>query len=461
MSRVLAFLRAAIPDFLLVLLSSFGTTYALLSAWDATVDMRSQVFLIVGIAALMLAILFLGSLSKRAALISGVVACLCGVAIVGAALSYTPASVSVVSDGFVNDEQGNYLVFALVAVLVPVVSYLLSRRFWGCVVLVALATLICCGVQFLFRDWMASEGGLVAFLASFFGAVCLLVFQRFRANAAKAQHMAKQPFMWAFLFTLAVVGLSVGAGAGIFYGVIEPLGLSTPIIKPFEMRIMRPVIEYTGIYDVVQVENPDIRTSLMGDEETDTNQPYDGGQVPQEDQQQMQATNPLVQFVQSLQIFNDDSWDESVDPQTYDQLKTTLLWVLFAVVAALAAAVGTRIWWRKRRISKLAALPPAKRVAALYEFFRGRFVKLGIKAAPSQTPLEFAFARHNDMQPWDAHTGKVSFVRVTLLYQRAAYGTGDIGEAEYQQVLRYYWAFFKNTHEYVGTLRWLYLFWRV
>lgn len=460
-TRLALFLRSSLPDYVLALLTSFGVAYALYSGFDATMELRSQVPLMLGIPALLLLVMFIGAWSKRAMLVSALATAFVGLVIVGIAAALMPSDVSVISDGAVNDASGNYVIFALIAVFVAIATYLLSRRRWGCVVLVVLATLICCGVQFLFRDWMDSEGGLAAFLVAFVGSVALLIYQQFRASAYKAQHLGKVSFGTGFFFSLAMVALSATVASGVFYGLVQPLNLETSVIKPFEMHILRPVIEYTGIYDAVQVENPNIRTSLLGDEVADTNQPYDGGEVSEDNKQKQNATNPLVQFVQSLNIFDQDNWQEDENPVSYDQLQTTLLWMALGVVAVVTAAVLLRKWWRRRRLAKLAQLPPAKRVNALYRFLRNRFDKLGIKASPSQTPLEFAFARHQDMEPWNQHTGKVNFVRVTLLYQRAAYGTGDISEAEYKQVERYYNEFFNNTHRFVGTSRWLWLFWKI
>lgn len=460
-SRLLLFVRAAAPDYLLVLATSFGVMYALYSGFDATLDLRSQVPLMVAVPALLLLLLFTGAWSKRAVLVSAALTALVSVGVVIVAIFVSPSSVPFIADGAVNDEAGNYAIFALIAVLVPIIVYLLSRRRVGCVVLLVLATLICCGVQFLFRDWMSSEGGLPAFLFSFVGALALLVYQQFRQNVYRAKLAQSPAFGAAFLFSLAAVGLSVACAVGAFFGLVQPLNLETPVIKPFEMHILRPVIEYTGVYDVLQVENPNIRSSLVGEEETDTNEPYDGGEVPQDEQQGQSNSNPLVQFVQSLNIFDENNWNEDTNPVTYNQLRTTFLWVIAGLLLAVMAAVAARLWWRRRRLQKLAALSPAQRVSALYKFLRSRFEKLGITATPSQTPLEFAFARHQDMEPWNRHTGKVNFLRITLMYQRAAYGTGDVSEAEYKQAERYYEEFFANTRRFVGTARWLWLFWKI
>lgn len=461
-SRFATFIRSSLVDCALVLAVVLGVSHALLSSFDATVALRGAFGLQLAIALPMLIILYAGAWSKRSLAPAAAAVVAWAVAALAASAAMMPADVPFFADGFVNDSPGNYPVFVVVMLAVTAVVYLLSRRVPGCAVLAFLVVAVCAGVQFLFRNWLSGEGGAVAFACCLVGSAALLIFQRYRACAYAAEQLSSPAFGRAALFAVAAVGVACAVGGILFACAIQPLGLGTPVIRPFEQNIVRPVIEYTGVYDSVKVENPDLKSSLVGEEEDTTSENTDGGSDPEQtDDPDQGAGSPIAQFIESLQTYSQDSWDEGADPVAYDRLRLGALLAALAVALLAAAVIGARIYWRRVRLRRIADRTPAARVLYLYRFLCGRFAKLGISKPASATPLEFAVARRQDMVPFTRGAGKIDFVRVTLLAQRAAYGTGDVTEAEYAQVERYYRVFFANARREVGTLRWLWLFWKI
>ena len=459
-SRLALFLRSSALDFIMVLVVSVGLDFMLLSGFDATLELRWDLLLQLGAAAIMAGVLFIGAWSKRSVLTSvvGVIVVLACAVALGVAM--TPADVQLFVGGMVNDEEGNYLIFCLVITIVPIMVYLLSRRPWGVAILLVAAVVVCACVQYLFRDWLAEEGGLVAAAITLTGVLTMLVYQSYRQSAFSADRLRTPAFGRAALFSLLVALICVFGGGALFYGIIEPLQLSTPIYKPFELYVIRPIVEYSGVYDDAFVEDPDWTTSLLNDDEEDTSEEAEGGEEPEEEAQEG-ANNPLSTFVQNLTTYSQDNWNAAFSPVSYQTIALGALLGLLAVLLVLLVAVLIKILGRRRRLKKLASRPPSERVVELYDFFCSRFARLGIERSPALTPLEFAYASRKTLVPFTRDTGSVDFVRVTLLYQRGAYGTGDVSEEEYAQVERYYRAFFGNARRYVGMPKWLITFWRM
>lgn len=459
-SRTGLFLRSAIPDFALCCAVAMGVGYAVLSGFDATLGMRGMLGLQFAVVGAMLAVLFAGSWSKGARAASVVGALALVVAVLTAAWAAMPDGVSVMADGGVNDVEGNYVVFATVELAVAVLCYAVSRRPGGAVFLAVAAVLACAVVQYLFRDWLSSEGGMAAFLVVACASLALAVYQRYRAGVASSDRLSSPAFGTALATGLAVAALCLG-GAGLAYvGVIEPLGLGTPVIKPFEHRIVRPVVEYTGAYDQYQVEDPNKFSSLLSDDAEETSQNAEGGASPQEDSEDS-SSSPLTSLVQSLTAFSEDSWSETFDAVTTERPAWTWALAVLGVLAACALVVLARVLWRTVRLRRIERMPAAEQAVRLYEFLAGRFARLGLGRPPQSTPLEYAYDFRRRMVPFTRGTGKVDLVRLTLAYQRAAYGTGDVTEDDLAAMKRYYRAFFGNARRYVGALRWLWKFWRI
>jgi hypothetical protein len=65
------------------------------------------------------------------------------------------------------------------------------------------------------------------------------------------------------------------------------------------------------------------------------------------------------------------------------------------------------------------------------------------------------------MLPFAEGTGGVDFIDVTTTYQDVCYGGVAVGAEEYDGIVAYYKAFFKNARKHVGGLKWLWKFWRI
>ena len=454
------YLRASLFDFIAVAVLSVALGYAVFSGFDSTLALRHDFVLEGAFVSAVLAVLYAGGWSRRARIFSTVGTVVFVLAAVTVAMALAPEGVPVFEGGAVNDVEGNYVIFVVVLSVCAILSYALSRTLGGTVVLVVAACMTCGIVQFLFRGWAQDEGGMFVFIAVLLSSVMLIVYRRYRAGLAKAEVQEGVAFGRAAVLGITAGGVSLLAATLCYGAIIAPLGLSTPVLKPFEHYIVPPVVEYSGTYDEYLVEDPDRHTSLLNEKEDETTQNAAGGSVP--DQETVESSqSPIITFLQSLSIFSEDDWDESFDAVTYDQLRLGFLVAVLLVLLAIAAIVALRIRQRDFRLFRLRNMDSAAQVIYLYNFLLSRFKKLGLGKPDASTPLEFAYDSRRNLVPFTRGTGQIDFVGVTLAYQRAAYGSGEVTDEDCERVRRYYRAFFANAHRYVGTPKWLLKFWTV
>ena len=461
-SRLQLFLRSTLGDFLLVLVASVGLVLTVSYAFNSAPDVRGNVAAVAAITIPLLAVLFAGSWSKRALAPACIGAAVYAVAVIAVCAALTPEDVPLFVDAQINDDPESPVIFGVVALAVPLAVYLLSRRRAGMVVLLVAAVVALGAVQFLYRDWATDQGGTVVSVVVVVALFALLVFQSYRTGVRQVKRLERTAFARATLFAVATAVVCVALAALVYVAIIAPLGLTTPEIKPFQDYYARPVIEYTGVYDEQQIDNPDITTNKTNDENEDSNQDADGGERQQApDNNDEEGSNPVTSLVESLTSFDINDWNQQFTAVSYEQLRLGALIAMLIAAALLTAAVLLQRSRRERRLKKLADKPLEVRIWSVYDFLTGRFAKLGIKRPETLTLMEFAMSHRAQMAPFTRGTGGVDFLALTLIYQRACYDKGRVTEDDWRAVERFYRAFFKNARAYVGRRRWLRDFWRI
>ena len=453
------FLRAAVPDFLLTLLVSVGLVLTVSFGFESVPDVRSNVGVICGLVAPMLIIQFMGSRSRSAVLPAGIAAAVWAAVLIGGAVALTPADVPLFVDGTVNDAPESYLLFVACAIVVPVLVFLLSRRTVGMAFLLVGAVIACAWVQFLYRDW-ADNHGLAVSLAVYFGIAMMFVFQTYRSSLLSAKRAKKTSFLTVIGFAVGVAAVCAGVGVALFYGVIAPNDMSTADVRPFQRYYSVPVVEYSGVYSTVEVEDPNQTSDDTNDDKKDTNQDAQGG-PDQTDSEEAQA-NPQSPVQQFLSQFDSDSWTQTFDAINYERLAWGAIIAALCIAALLAGIVLARRSMRERRLAKIADKPADYQVLWIYNFLCSRFKRLKVERPETLTPMEFALGSQRRLVQFAQDTGAgVDFVRVTDIYQRSCFGGQQPTDQELADVKTYYRAFFKNARRYVGNIRWIWKFWRV
>ncbi len=459
MKRLQLFLRSSAFDFLLVLVLSVALVFTISYGFESAPDLRGNLALETGVCALLLAALFAGSWSKKAVVGAAAAYIVLAVLVIFAISSLSPDPQPLFVDGQVNDAAGNYTVFGIVAVVVPALCYLLSRRTWGVAVLFVLAVLACATIQFLYRDWTSAQPGTAASMVVYLSCGACYVNQRYRQNTFKAHYAKAGSFGGAAAFSVLVAGICLLAGAAIFAAVVAPLGLTTPNIKPFQDTYQRPVIEYSGIYSEQQIDSPFNRSNRTNDEDKDTHDEADNGQTQDEDTG-LSENDRKTPTSATSSSFDLSSWSEQFQTVAYDLTNWTTLFVVVVLVCIAVAAVGVRHSMRERRLKRIAEKPASWQVAWIYQFLMGRFRRLGIRRPDNLTPLEFSLAYAPRLEPFADAKTQTDFFQATLLYTRAAYGSGATAD-DLSRMRGFYRSFYKAVPREVGRLKWLWKFWRV
>lgn len=457
-SRMTLFLRASVFDYVLVLIVSCALTFTVSYGFYSAPDLRGNVALIAAASAVLLAVLYFGGWSKRAVAISAAVYAVLAAGVVAFIASLSPEAVDLFVDGQINDVENNFAVFGIVVVVVPPIVYLLSRRSWGMVALFFLGTLACGAIQFLYRDWISSEPGTIAALVAYVGMGALFVMQGYRHGVLTSRIVKKTSFLAAFTFGVVGASACVGVGALMFYGIISGLGLGTVDAKPFEDYYTRPVIEYDGDFEQELVYDPELGTSNLSDEIDYTNDDENGVEGEQDAQ-----SSGGFSFVSSvIDTLNMDEWQETFEAIRFDipLPMRVLLWLLPPLIVALA--VYLRYRRREQRLRAIERRPIPERVVLLYNFFMRGLKCLKVEKPPSATPLEFALSTAGELAGFARNESHADLLGITLIYQRAVYGAGNVSYEDYRYVRDYYESFFENAHARMGHLGWaLKGFWRI
>ena len=466
-ARLKSFLAASAFDFALVLAASTALVFTVSYGFLSANAYRGNVALVAGICAPLLLCLFAGAWSKRAVVFSALATALVAACIVGVAAALTPEGVPLfvaaddwASNGALNDVEENYVIFACVAVVAPVLVFLLSRRRVGLVALLVVGTAACGLIQFLYRDWLSAHGGLAAASALLAAIVGLFVYQSYRASVREAARARRTAFAPAFGYALLIGAVCVACGLGVFYGVVDGLALQTPEVKLFERYAAQPEEEVEGVYDAQSVEGDDT-TDELDDETDETNATAPEGISPDDVADSLGSSTVGAAFHEALGYSSADP-EQDFRAIGYFILVLGAFLLLVLVAALLAGAIALRRRQRERRLARIAGRSRSFQVRYLYHFVLRGFRRMGIDRPASLTPLEYAHEYERVLRPFACEQENIDFTDVTCAYVHAAYSAEEASEAELACVVAYYRLFFGHARLHVGRLRWaLWYFWRV
>ncbi|HAM15489.1 MAG TPA: hypothetical protein DCP91_06455 [Eggerthellaceae bacterium] len=456
--RLALFLRAAVFDYVLVLVVCTALAFTVSYGFNSAPDLRGNVGLIAGVCAVLLAALYASGWSKRALPVSAVLYVLLAAGAVAAISSLSPEATDLFVDGQVNDVENNYAVFGLVVVVIPPIVYLLSRRTWGVALLFFAGVLACGTIQFLYRDWISSQPGTIAALVAYVGMGALFMMQGYRQGVLKSHVVKRTSFASAFAFGVAGSLLCAGVGVLAFFAVISGLGLTTVDAKPFEDYFSRPVIEYDGTFNQQPVYDPNVGTSRLSDEVDTTSDDEYGA----ESEQQSPSVGGFSFVATIMDTLDVEDWQEQFEAIRFDVPVPLRILLALLPLAVIAAIVFVRYRMRERRLRKIEQHPYAERVALLYNFFMRGFERMKVEKPATATPLEFAMSSAGELAGFMRNDSQADLLGITLIYQRAVYGAGNVSAEDYRYVRDYYQAFFKNAHARMGHPRWILRgFWRI
>lgn len=467
------FIKSLIPDLILVLIVSVALLFTVSSGFYSAYTHSRDVLLTAVLILPALIIMFLGTWSKKSILMSAIGIVILSIVTIAISMTIMPEGIGIFETimpgeesnrGVIwrlNDVEENYVIYAFLLVIIPIVVFLLSRRVPGLVILLIMGMLSCGIIQFLYREWI-DEGGLAASMVVLFGIVAMYIFRCYKQSIYQAKRVRKTAFGGALGFAAIISCLCLVIGLGAFYGVINNLNLTTPEVKPFERLWAAPEYEFTGTQEEFEKIMEDLKSNQTNDDlipsknQNEADSGENGGSKGSGD-----GKNSPSLLEKLVTAFSSNSEDEQYDSIAYHIPEFMKYLIPIIIVALIVAAILLRRYMRKLRLKRLEDKPYSYRVWFIYTFLLDRYRKLKIAKPKYLTPLEYAVGAERVMTPFKENTGGVDFIDVTQTYQDAYYGGKEITATEYDNVVKYYTAFFKNARIHVGNFKWIFKFWRI
>ena len=113
---------------------------------------------------------------------------------------------------------------------------------------------------------------------------------------------------------------------------------------------------------------------------------------------------------------------------------------------------------RARRKRRLNGLDPNDQAAFVYDFFLGRFRRLGYGKTDSATILEYAEQQGAFLLNFTAEDG-TTFEEITDIYNRHLYSGEPVSPEEASHFVSMYDSFYKNAKTFLKTPKYIRKFW--
>lgn len=365
------------------------------------------------------------------------------------------------------DAEGNYLYLVLVLVLCATACFLLTRTLPGSAVWFVVAAFACSVVQAFYQ----SEEVVCSVLGTF-TALVLVVHKNLRLGVERADQASAPSSVGTLLSAVAPVAGVFAVALALWFGVIAPLGPGVLDIKLITDYRSLPIVEQKGTAQELPVFDVTLTSDNLVDgfyyttddlvEDPTSSVMIDAAAVLQKQQQQQMQGDQGDSGADSGGGESDALDQESLDPQ-YDPHSYTwdspwwlvpLIVTILVVGGLLAYFIGRRIW-RRRRLERMLAAPPAEQLKLLYRFELERLRRLGFSVPVGMTLMEFAATSQRNMDMITEET-RVSFDALTQLYTKCDYGQHEPTEEEILPFVTYYLGFWKAARTQLGGVRYFF-----
>lgn len=441
--RFADYARASWADFLFVSLAAAALAYTLLDGFNVSPVFQHGPWCAVGVAGCEV-LLFLAARSRKTAAIGGAFYGLALIASWAVATALTPGG-----NVFV-DNADNCLIFAMVVTLTATGCFLLSRRQLGAALLFVLGSFLCALIQFFYH------GSYVGWMLLFVGAsLALLVYRNYQKSLTSVSTVRSVSFAPGFAVALASAMVVVGAGCGIWFGLIAPLHPEAANVKlvteyrAYETRAVRGVSN--------QYQTPD--TSLTSSETNEGMRTTDdikedaGGmawpasKLPDTGEQPQQNQGSFLGI-----DFN--AFEEEFDLENSPSI-SAFLWAVLALVLLLVLAyfVGRRLW-RRARLNRLRIQGANGELEGIFLFLMGRFERLGITVPSGQSLAEFSRSSEAVIAPFGRAAG-ADFALLVDDYAASKYGAQPVTGEGLLRAEAFYRSFWKGARRCLGAPRYL------
>jgi hypothetical protein len=304
-----------------------------------------------------------------------------------------------------NSDTAIYI-YAVAAIVISVVVYLLSRTRIG------IGVLFVCGATLgAVIDFMQYDVKIWCCVLFPLAAIIMFALRQYRISALNSSTVA--PNFKAFFVSAAALVLAATVLAGsAFSFIIKPLDMPTMDISLLTKYLSYETLKKLGIADsypipddMLKAREPDSGTIDSSEEE-----------LPQDERENEEQEKTDTELDDNAGGGNGDT--EKVSSVSYGVKPTPYIIAGVAIFALILAAIPiTKRTVRKRFFANVKNMTSQERTIALYRFYLTRFKKLGYGKLPSQTELEYA---DRIAEPIGSFTGKgITIKELTDAYIRA------------------------------------------
>lgn len=448
MHKLLDHLKGRLPEIILLAAASAALFSTALYGFHTTDAVRTDTALIILWPAVLTVILMLLSYSPKTVSIGGVA--YVAVAVIALAIYAAVSGVNPLSDSYDNAAFPFLLGFIIASV-----SHLCTRKRSLCLLFTIGGCLICAVIQFLYLNGLVIQ--TVVFLLAA-GALCIYRVYRVRVNIVAKGDVTRPQAM---LTGLVLIAVPLAIGCAIFFGVIAPLNPPAAELKLFTQEYALEEVHVSGDISVEHKTNKDLKSSNAEDAQDTTNKAN-----KDTDKKNIDASmNGAAANAGNAKQDTGTSADGFGDPAGLLHYLFGSLWWLAPIVIVLlciAFIIGGKLLLRKRRVNRIEALQPGKRMVAYQVFFDRRMAIIGRKRPEASTLLEYAHEHATDMAPFEANApNQATYLQLAQEAAACSYGNAIPSEQACQVPRDLYSVFYKNLRKLVGLPKYLLLFFRI
>lgn len=442
------YLKHCAVDFVLTALASVCLATVLMQGFIIDANLQFNLLLNIVIAAVLQVVLFAAAYRKKNIVICGLIYLLLCAVLIGICI------VTSTGEELLADVEENYLIYALVTVIVNTAVFALSRTRPGFAVLIVCSVVLVGFIQFVYK------ANLVGYSVAFFAVLAILfIYRSYSESIRQADSLKKTNFGQAGLVSGISVLLSTGLALLVFFLVIAPLNPGHLTLKLFTIDRALETIEVNNPVRMIEIEDESLISQNVTDEITYGNNPVEmeNGFTEAWAQSYMDS---VIEWLGTQETIDYESEEEELQLQTLSLPS----WWWIALIATLlllgVLAVLLRMFLRRRKDGRIRRLSKQDQVTKLYNDMLGRLRKLGLGKAPGQTPLEFADVASARLAPFALNTGGVDWAYVSGTYSTVHYGETDPSDEELSYLWRFYERFNKNATFVTGRLKYCFkYFW--
>lgn len=411
---------------------------------DSQADNAVQTFLLLLV---LNAALILFSYNKRSILIGFF-------AFIAAAAVYVCWLVSIgeIALAFLDTVRNPYMYY-MVCVGIGILAYLLSATRRGTFVLLLFGILLCSTIHYLYHDkqYIYLIGFLISCMASW-------ILKNYHDSVLDSR-TKKVSFQGTFLVALVCCALAVGAGCGIYYAVVKPIGPPVQKLALFDKKVSTKVIDVTGLAKtdgIIQQQKQTGQSDVKQKAATDGKNTGGSSNTAKKDG----TTNGNVKNADTV-VDKSIQNKAPVKAKPISYILPKPNWILTAILiaAVVALILFLKNYSHKLWLKRIRKETREEQISRMYHLFLKKFRQLKLKKNKEETPLEYASRQEEHLAAFAM--GETDMYWVTDVFVQTSYGQQEVDEQDYQRYVSFYHNLFKRIRNYLGPVRFLIFFFRI